>query len=345
MAILKKYIKTVHDIHLYSPDAQYDPRVQGNQIGFNGDCQGAHLNWTGVSLRPRAFCRTTNSTVGFTEPYQASNINFWNTCNPCAVLISPKHAIICQHYRGKHPREDEYYSFMGISGLTHSRKVVGVTLNIGNDHTLLEFESEFPADVAFYDKIADVKYVGSGTTLWVHDCNGKAYKLNFVRAQLDSAGNTVSFNYTPRLDGINDGISTNGWLTVFGGDSGSPTFVTDQYGKTVLVGLMHGGMQINEMEILSINTAMAASGYSVKHVKLTAKSEDFNQDGKVDAEDLAVVMENWGVASSLIADLNGDGKIDAQDLSKLLASWGMYQIETNYQAPAITPTGSSETRR
>lgn len=345
MAILKKYIKTIHDIHTYNPDATYDPRVQGNHSGYNSQCQAFFVNWSGISLRPRVFCRTTTTTAGFTEPYDINSINFWNTCNPCAVLVSPKHAIICQHYRGTHPREEEYYTFMGVSGIFHTRKVIKATFNVGNDHTLLEFETEFPNDVKYYDLIADIKYIAPNHAVWIHDSNGKAYKVNFVKAQLDSTGKSVSFSHTPCLDGINDGISTNGWPCIFVGDSGSPSFVVDQYDRTILVGLMNGGMQINDTELNNINTIINVAGYSVKHVKLTAKIQDLNQDGKVDAEDMAILMTNWNQTKELIADLNNDGKVDAQDLSLLLANWGQYQIPSTAQIPVISPPDTSTPRR
>jgi hypothetical protein len=54
--------------------------------------------------------------------------------------------------------------------------------------------------------------------------------------------------------------------------------------------------------------------------------EDLNNDGVVDAADLAIVLAAWGPCPALPApcpaDFNGDGFVDAADLAQLLAAWG-----------------------
>ena len=339
MAILKKYVPAVHDIHTYNPQASFTPSIEGFQVGYNPDCHGVVVDWSGVSLRPRVFCRTIQPLfrAGFTAPYEEWNINFWNTCNPCAVLISPKHALICQHYRGTHDRAEEYYTFLGKSGVRHTRKVVSAVLNIGSDHTLLEFDHALPdREVKIYHRIADMKFVPSGTDLWIHDCNGKAYKMQYTHTMLNANGTVGGFNYLPIADELNIGITGNGWPAIHPGDSGSPAFFIDQYGETVLVGLMHGGMLINEIELANINARLNLHGYTVTHVKLGAKPEDINQDGIVDGSDLAAVISAWGNGDAL-KDMNRDGVIDGEDLAKLLASWGSYTIRSGvYLPPALS---------
>ncbi|MFZ9880947.1 MAG: S8 family serine peptidase, partial [Phycisphaerales bacterium] len=53
--------------------------------------------------------------------------------------------------------------------------------------------------------------------------------------------------------------------------------------------------------------------------------EDLNQDGLVNAQDLAIVLAAWGPCADCdggcAADLNGDCLVDAQDLSRILAAW------------------------
>ena len=342
MAILKKHIPQVHDIHLYNDAWSYSPRIEPFPQSFNQNCQAAHIDWSGVSLRQRAYYRTIPSTftAGFTEPYVASDINFWNTGNPCAVLISPKHALICQHYRGTHERTEEWYYFLGKNGAVHSRKVSKATLNIGADHTLLEFESSFPDDVKYYSQIADVRYIKQGSSFWIHDCNGKAYKCIFGQAQLDSKGSVSAFLYSPSSDPVNIGIQSNGWPCIFGGDSGSPCFVTDSIGNTVLIGLMHGGMQINETEILNINNAISNTGQSVTHVRPAAKAADINQDGVVDASDMAEILAAWG-NGDVFKDLNKDGSVDAQDMSIIMSQWGKYELLPNVMNPTVQLNSSS----
>jgi hypothetical protein len=45
---------------------------------------------------------------------------------------------------------------------------------------------------------------------------------------------------------------------------------------------------------------------------------DLNQDGVVNAPDLALLLAAWGTST---ADIDGDGTTAASDLSLLLASW------------------------
>lgn len=52
--------------------------------------------------------------------------------------------------------------------------------------------------------------------------------------------------------------------------------------------------------------------------------EDLNQDGLVNAQDLAIVLAAWGACGDCDgcpADLNGDCLVDAQDLARILAAW------------------------
>lgn len=51
---------------------------------------------------------------------------------------------------------------------------------------------------------------------------------------------------------------------------------------------------------------------------------DVNLDGRVDVDDLNIVLSNWadGVAPNTQGDLNGDGFVDVDDLNEVLANWG-----------------------
>lgn len=328
MAILKNYYPEVHDIHLYDPDARRDPPRVGIPVAYNPNCRP--VDWSGVSVRPRAFATPVPATVptsGWTAPLDLESINFWNTKNPCAVLVSPRHALICQHYRGTQERQGETYQFMGAGGQKHTRTVVKATLDVGQDHTLLEFDAALPGDVARYSHIADVRYIPAYTRLWNHDCNGKGYQTAFGKAMVSAGGQATGFVFDPVVNGTDDGIKANGLPGIFVGDSGSPAFVAHR-GQTLLVGLMYGGMQVNSTEIDAINALIGAHGYSVRHVRLSAKAEDLNQDGVVDGTDLGMAMAAWGNGNAL-ADLNGDGNVDGADVGKILAAWGPYDMSPN----------------
>lgn len=49
---------------------------------------------------------------------------------------------------------------------------------------------------------------------------------------------------------------------------------------------------------------------------------DLTLDGVVDADDIAQVLSEWGIAAGSAGDATGDGVVDARDLSFVLSSWG-----------------------
>ena len=52
-----------------------------------------------------------------------------------------------------------------------------------------------------------------------------------------------------------------------------------------------------------------------------ASSADFNCSGEVNAQDLSVLVSQWGECAGCIADLNGDGWVNLIDLSILVSQW------------------------
>ena len=60
-------------------------------------------------------------------------------------------------------------------------------------------------------------------------------------------------------------------------------------------------------------------------IEVVPRLGDLNDDGIVDAADLALLLGNWGpvdCAGSGCPDFNGDGVVDAADLAQLLGNWG-----------------------
>lgn len=353
--IVKTYIPQIHDIHLYNPEAVYTPPNQatcpcccnGVPVAYNPQCQGAAVDWSGVSLRERSFYRRGISpTAPPPQGYIESSINWYNTGVPCAVLITPKHALITQHYRGTNPNPNpnESYTFLGKSGTKYSRSVSSVTLSVGPDHTLLEFSESLPVDdVKVYNKIADVQYIPTGRDLFLHECNGKCIKVKMGVATwwppsnppVDYTG--YSWVISPSPNGINQAPGncaggcplSNG---VFTGDSGSPMFVLDKYNNTVLIGLSFGGSFIGSQELNTINNIISTQGYNISYTKISARASDFNQDGNVDGSDIGFLQANYGLNNS-IADLNLDGIVDGADLGVLLTEYGSYTIQPNATRP------------
>ena len=329
MAVLKFYNSEVHDLYIYNRVAS--TAQTATPIRYNPNCQTiGFADFSGCRARNRQFCTLVGSSYGL--EFNREDVNFWNCCTYGGVLISPKHMIVCQHFRGARPDPNDNTGgivLLGRSGLRHTVKVVAVTLSIGGDQTLLEFDQPVPEnEFCIYNKIADAGYIPKGTPVWVQDSNGKIYKRIFKVAKYTD-GKLTSWLSDPSLDGVNDGpFMPSGDPGIFVGDSGSPAFVVNSKGETILLGLMFGGAVFPEQTINNINEKLQPHGYKVTFEKLTAIPQDLNQDGKVDAEDLSILMSEWGVNPN-IADFNKDGIVDASDLADLLAKWGTYDLSTN----------------
>ena len=334
MAVLRYYNPLVHDIYHYpTPATQTSGGITPD--GYSAECQTYDIvDWSGTRCLDRYFCRMLSPTPFLTIPHDPTSVNFWNQCTYGAVLISPRHALVCQHFRGAHSDPNINTAgirFFGKGGAMYSNTVTRVYLNVGPDLTLLEFLQPFPdADVKIYSRIADPLYIPAGTNLWTKDSNGKVYKTLYDKANYSTTtGDTTGYLFRPSLDGVNDGAYQNGVIAIFTGDSGSPVMVRDAYGDTVFVGLQYGGQCVNHATFDRLKSILAPFNYPLEHVKLSAKKEDINQDGKVDAADLAQMMSRWGNTKPVFEDMDGDGKVDGVDISILMNAWGEYTIPTN----------------
>ena len=346
MAVLKYYNSVVHDLYLYNRLAS--PTQSSTPIAYNPSCQAYGIaDFSGCRARNRQFCTLVGSTYGL--EFDRNDVNFWNPCVYGGVLVSPKHMVVCQHYRGAHADPSINTAnivLLGRSGLRHTVKVVGVTLSIGGDQTLLEFEQAVPeGEFYIYDRIADPTYIPAGTAVWVQDPNGKIYKRIYKQARFTD-GVLTSWQSDPALDGINDGAyALTGDPAIFVGDSGSPAFVVNEEGKTLLLGLMFGGSLFTPQTMDNLNAKLAPHGYKVTYEKYTAVPQDLNQDGSIDGQDLTIFMSNWGVNSE-ICDFNSDGVVDAADMAELLAKWGTYDLSpnmTNFNT-VVNPVDSNNTK-
>jgi formylglycine-generating enzyme required for sulfatase activity len=72
---------------------------------------------------------------------------------------------------------------------------------------------------------------------------------------------------------------------------------------------------------------------------------DFNDDGIVEAEDLAFVLAAWGPCCNCTADLNRDGVVNGSDLTPVLSGWGQCSGPTALDSltPASGPTSGGTT--
>jgi hypothetical protein len=350
MAVIKNYNREYHDLHLFSPPVSLDPKNDGIPIEYNSRCPAAYYNvdFSGCAAKNQRF----NNRSAYVQS-DWGNINYWNNGYFAAVLITPKHALICQHYYAAIPSQVHDLKWLGKSQQTYTRKVKTTKQLNPYDLRLVEFEQEFPVDdIKIYSKIADVRYIPRETEMWMQDGQCRIYRTRLKESRTkDGTVNTepttwMSKPYTDDGMGYNEGIPFNGSTgpiqvpNVFGGDSGSPTFVLDKSGNTILVGLAFGG-HIIPPTLIDILKQEIGNQYSLDYVKISVRPGDFNQDGKVDAMDQTKLLSAWGTNNKEY-DLNGDGFVDAEDMSILMANWGEYTIENsvynpNTQPPIIPP--------
>lgn len=70
------------------------------------------------------------------------------------------------------------------------------------------------------------------------------------------------------------------------------------------------------------NGSYAPEDTGCYELQLSAPTADLDENGTVDAADLAILVGAWGPCASCAADLTGDGVVDGADLAELLAAWG-----------------------
>lgn len=123
------------------------------------------------------------------------------------------------------------------------------------------------------------------------------------------------------VDADRDGVSDTPILMP--GGTGVITADSDFYDASEqqpIVGLRwvypDGGEETVNLPIIGADEAWTGS---ITLVRVGAYPADFNGDGAVDSNDLAIMLAAWGTAD---ADLTGDNLTDSSDLAVLLAAWG-----------------------
>lgn len=343
MAVLKNYNRQYHDLYEYYPMVSHQPIVQGLPTKINPNCEAvkAGLDFSGCAVRNQ---RYNNRCSPNNFPNIAwDDINFWNNGYFAAVLITPRHALVCEHYYATVPSQIHTMKWLGRGGIFHSR-AVEKTKPMGGDLRLVEFKEDFPSDVKVYNKIADIRYIPINTEMWIQDAQNRIYRVRMARTTTSDGtlnGDPIGWQSKVYLDdgmGYNEGFFKYGTTpvnpSVFSGDSGSPTFVLDE-GETILVGLAFGGTHISPkmLESLKFETG---NRYPLEHVKVCVKKGDYNQDGQIDANDLGQLAAAWGTNDSKY-DLNNDGVVDAMDMTMLQADWGYYGLTHSVYTPPPAP--------
>jgi hypothetical protein len=267
---------------------------------------------TGCNVRNRRKNNSTSTTPCVQE--ELSDINRWNSGYWAAVLISPRHAVVCNHYYVVVPGQENNLVFWGKSG-TEYRPKVKSSVDLTGDRRILEFEEELPADDVKIYKIVDARWIPEGTKLWIYDNQGRMlYKVH----ETLKGWKYPAFNFQqvwhpdPVLGNI---------CGVHSGDSGSPVLMTDPVtNETYFVGNYAGGYPYYEDR--SIEVALKALDEQIQFVKPSLSRGDINRDGVVDSADIAHILANYGQHGYVQGDVNWDGKIDGEDIGALLADWG-----------------------
>jgi hypothetical protein len=267
---------------------------------------------TGCNVRNRRKNNSTSTTPCVQE--ELSDINRWNSGYWAAVLISPRHAVVCNHYYVVVPGQENNLVFWGRSG-TEYRPKVKSSVDLTGDRRILEFEEDLPADDVKIYKIVDARWIPEGTKLWIYDNQGRMlYKVH----ETLKGWKYPAFNFQqvwhpdPVLGNI---------CGVHSGDSGSPVLMTDPVtNETYFVGNYAGGYPYYEDR--SIEVALKALDEQIQFVKPSLSRGDINRDGVVDGADIAQILANYGQHGYVQGDVNWDGKIDGEDIGALLADWG-----------------------
>ena len=343
MAVLKKYDRQYHDLYKYNPMVSAEPKYDGIPFAINPDCEAikAGLDFSGCVVRNQRFNnRSSPNNFPGVDWY---DINMWNNGYFAAVLITPRHALVCEHYYATVPSQIHTMKWLGRSGIFHSR-AVEKTKPMGSDLRLVEFKDDFPADIKVYNRIADIRYIPINTQMWIQDAQNRIYRVLHARTTTNTGkldGDPTGWSSKTYLDGpegYNQGFYQYGGgptnPSVFAGDSGSPTFILDE-GETILVGLAFGGTFISP-KMLDQLKYETGNRYPLELVKVSAKKSDVNQDGSVDAADLADLSAAWGTSNPKY-DLNGDGVVDAMDMTILQADWGYYGLTHSVYTPPVAP--------
>lgn len=268
---------------------------------------------TGCNVRNRRKNNKQNGDIPCVEE-EISDINRWNSGYWAAVMISPRHAVVCNHYYAVVPGQQNNLVFWGRSG-TEYRPKVKSSVDLGGDRRILEFEEDLPADDVKIYKIADFRWIPAGSKLWIYDNQGRMlYKIHETVREFKYP--EFRFGQIWHPDPV-----LGDYCRLHSGDSGSPVLMTDPVtNETYFVGNLAGGYKYYEER--SMEQELKALDERIQFVKPSTSRGDVNRDGKVDGADIAHILADFGKDGYVAGDVNWDGKIDGQDLGIAYGDWG-----------------------
>lgn len=111
--------------------------------------------------------------------------------------------------------------------------------------------------------------------------------------------------------------NTSVWISFAGEDPVSPSaIIAPSQGAWLITGV---GSVTNRRELVATGRLVGETVNQLLRLR-PYRPEDLNDDGTVDAQDLAALLSDWGSFGG-IADLNGDGVVGAADLAAMLSAW------------------------
>jgi hypothetical protein len=326
MPALKHHLPDVHDQLDYLSDPSLG--VEALPLGWR-KCASCPIDFSGTRARRRRF-----NNVHLKAPAGIGNpeTRWWNSGYWPAVLISPMHAIVPRHYRAAVPSQVNELQFIGRSMQLYQPKVSRILHEVGEDLDVIEFERELPrADLAIADRIADMRTARRGLPIWLQTSQHMTMRLDLdqVATIVETGGAMWASYFTaqPAKDGPYDSPGGDGSIWWFSGDSGSPTFCADRWGRQCLVGLhwasptiAAGGTSKAAREFEALRDVVGTCGYTLELADVAPADADIDGDGRVDARDLSILQAEWGRANSR-ADVDANGIVDARDMAAVLAGW------------------------
>ena len=269
---------------------------------------------TGCNVRNR---RKNNRSSGGESciKEELSDINRWNSGYWSAILISPNKAVACAHYWRVVKGQQNSLRFWGRSGTEYRPKFKQAT-ELGSDRVIIEFEEDLPVDDVKIYKIVDFRWIPRGTKLWMYDNQGRMFfKIHETVREMKHPAWTYGQDWyaDPVLGDI---------CVIFSGDSGTPVLMTDPVtNETYFVGNYAGGYKYYS-DRPTLEMRLKDIDHRIEFVKPSESRADTNRDGKIDGQDLAQILEDFGEYGYLQGDINRDGVVDGEDMGLLLSEWG-----------------------
>ena len=111
--------------------------------------------------------------------------------------------------------------------------------------------------------------------------------------------------------------NTSVWISFAGEDPVSPSsIIAPAEGAWLITGV---GSVTNRRELVATGRLVGETVNQLVRLR-PFRPEDLNDDGVVNAQDLAALLSDWGSFGG-VADLDGDGVVGAADLAAMLSAW------------------------